>query len=160
MCKASRTWNIPFSPTPADYDSLVQDSTLVRVDGDPKFKPSIAPMIARSLSAATQCLKQGEAASALVQSLPLLGGVALGRPSMNSSDLGLEDRVYQAVTGEHGLLIELGGDNDRLESLATATYIEKKKWSKFPTSMINPRSTAQIESHTRGKRSRINQQRR
>lgn len=39
---------------------------------------------------------------------------------MDSCDFGLQNRVYQSVTSEHGLLLELWGYNHRLECLATA----------------------------------------
>lgn len=58
----------------------------------------------------------------LLQSLPLLRGITLRRPSMDSRDLRLQNRVHQTVTSEHGLLLELRGDNHRLECLATAAY--------------------------------------
>lgn len=41
---------------------------------------------------------------------------------MDSCDFGLQNRVYQSVTSEHGLLLELWGYNHRLECLATAAY--------------------------------------
>lgn len=56
-----------------------------------------------------------------MQGLPLLGGVALGRPGVNRSDLSLQSRVYQAMASKHGLLLELGGDDDGLESLSATT---------------------------------------
>lgn len=57
----------------------------------------------------------------LRQGLPLLRSVALGGPSMDSSDLGLEDRVDETVAGQHVLALKLRGDDHCLESLTTAT---------------------------------------
>lgn len=64
---------------------------------------------------------------ALVQRLPLFGGVALGRPGVDGSDLGLEGRVHQAMASKHGLLLELGGDNDGLESLSATTCRQQNR---------------------------------
>lgn len=58
----------------------------------------------------------------LLQLFPLLGGVAPGRPRVNGCDLSLENRVHQTVTRQHVLLLELRGDDNRLEGLAASTY--------------------------------------
>lgn len=62
----------------------------------------------------------------LLQSLPLLGGIALGCPSMNSSDLSLERRVDESVSRKHSLTLELRGNNHSLERLSTAAYNNPK----------------------------------
>lgn len=62
----------------------------------------------------------------LLQSLPLLGGIALGCPSMNSSDFGLERGVDEPVSRKHSLTLELRGNNHSLESLSTSAYINPK----------------------------------
>lgn len=60
-------------------------------------------------------------AQLLLQCLPLLGGIALRSPSMDSSDLRLQGGVDKTVSSKHGLALELGGDNDGLECLSTTT---------------------------------------
>lgn len=58
----------------------------------------------------------------LLQSLPLLGGIALGCPSVDSSDLSLKRGVDEPVSRKHCLAFELRGNNDSLECLSTAAY--------------------------------------
>lgn len=59
----------------------------------------------------------------LLQSLPLLRSVALRGPSMDSSDLSLENGVDKTMARKHVLAFELRRNNHGLESLATAAYI-------------------------------------
>lgn len=62
----------------------------------------------------------------MLQSLPLLGSIALGGPSMNSSNLGLECGVDESVSRKHSLALELRGNNHSLERLSTAAYNNPK----------------------------------
>lgn len=92
---------------------------------------------------------------ALVQRLPLLGSVALGRPGVDGSDLGLEGRVHQAMASKHGLLLELRGDNDGLESLSATTcrqhYRQHPVLESYSCSIHSPMEMKLISrrSHTR-----------
>jgi len=58
--------------------------------------------------------------------LPLFRRIAPRRPGMNSSDFALQDRIHKPMSRQHVLLLELRGDNNRLESL-TATACEERK---------------------------------
>lgn len=91
----------------------------------------------------------------LLQSLPLLRSVALRGPSMDSSDLSLENRVDKTMARKHVLALELRGNNHSLESLATAAYtfesglvskdrIKKEREKKKGTGSFIP----SIELHT------------
>jgi hypothetical protein len=61
----------------------------------------------------------------LLQSLPLLGGIALGSPRVDSSNLSLKDRVDKTVTRKHILALKLGRNDHGLERLTTTTYRSK-----------------------------------
>ena len=58
--------------------------------------------------------------------LPLFRRIAPGRPGMNSSNFTLQGRINKPMSRQHVLLLELRGDNNRLESL-TATACEERK---------------------------------
>lgn len=45
---------------------------------------------------------------------------------MDSSDLILKRSIDETVTRKHGLALELGGNNNSLESLSTATYYKAR----------------------------------
>jgi hypothetical protein len=49
---------------------------------------------------------------------------------MDSSDLILKRSVDETVSRKHGLALELGRNNNSLESLSTATYYKSKRLAK------------------------------
>ena len=61
-----------------------------------------------------------------LQCIPLLGSIALWSPSVNGSNLSLQDRVHEAMTSKHVLAFKLGRHDHSLESLSTAAYIRHK----------------------------------
>lgn len=66
-------------------------------------------------------------ATPLLHLLPLLRGVALGRPGVDGGNLGLEDRVDEAVPRERVLALKLRGDDDGVEGLAAAAYSSEQR---------------------------------
>lgn len=61
--------------------------------------------------------------SSILLLLPFLRCLALGRPSVDSSDFVLERRVDEAVPLKGLEVLELGGDDQRRERLAAATCL-------------------------------------
>lgn len=61
----------------------------------------------------------------MLQSLPLLRGIALGSPCVDSGNLSLKHRVDKTVARKHSLALELGRNDHSLERLATTTYRDK-----------------------------------
>ena len=55
------------------------------------------------------------------ESLPLFWSVALRRPSMDRGDFCLQNWIDKPMACQHCLLIELWGDDDRLEWLAASS---------------------------------------
>lgn len=61
--------------------------------------------------------------SLLLQFLPLLRGVALWCPSVDSRNLLLKRSIHQPMSREHILILEMGRNDNRHKSLSAATYI-------------------------------------
>ena len=61
--------------------------------------------------------------SLLLQFLPLLRGVALWCPSVDSRNLLLKRSIHQPMSGEHILILEMGRNDNCHKSLSAATCI-------------------------------------